>query len=104
MVSVDHFKQELTAQIGRASASGAKDVLINSLDLYGSILLDSYATESCCDAMQDAMKAGDILHIERTHSAGMTVRYLLPRESVALPAKQGKQYVTPPNTDQSRQN
>jgi len=28
MVSVDHFKQELTAQIGRASASGAKDVLI----------------------------------------------------------------------------
>jgi len=54
--------------------------------------------------MQDAMKAGDILHIERTHSAGMTVRYLLPRESVALPAKQGKQYVTPPNTDQSRQN
>jgi hypothetical protein len=90
--------------MGRASASGAKDVLINSLDLSGSILMGNSATESCCDAMQDAMKAGDILHIERTHSAGMTVRYLLSRESVALPPKQGKQYVTPPNTDQSRQN
>ena len=39
MVSIDHFKQELTAQMGRASASGAKDVLINSLDLSGSILM-----------------------------------------------------------------
>jgi hypothetical protein len=77
MVSIDHFKPELTAQMGRASASGAKDVLINSLDLSGSILRGNYATESCCDAMQDAMKAGDILHIERSHSAGMTVRYLL---------------------------
>jgi hypothetical protein len=26
--------------------------------------MGSYATESCCDAMQDAMKAGEILHIE----------------------------------------
>ena len=104
MISVNHFRQELTEQMGRASASGAKDVLINSLDLSGSILMGNSATESCCDAMQDAMKAGDILHIERTHSAGMTVRYLLSRESVALPPKQGKQYVTPPNTDQSRQN
>ena len=77
---------------------------INSLDLSGSILMGNYATESCFDAMQDAMNAGDILHIERSHSAGMTVRYLLPRESVALSPKQGKQYVTPPNTDQSRQN
>ena len=58
MVAIDHFKQELTAQRGRASASGAKDVLINSLDLSGSILMGSYETESCCDAMQDAMKAG----------------------------------------------
>jgi len=56
MVAIDHFKQELTAQMGRASASGAKDVLINSLDLSGSILMGSYETESCCDAMQDAMQ------------------------------------------------
>jgi len=67
----------------------AKDVLINSLDLSGSILMGSDATESCCDAMQDVMKAGHILHIARTHSAGMTVRFLLPRESVALHPNKG---------------
>ena len=104
MVSVDHFRQELTVQMDRASTSGAKDVLINSLDLCRSIPNGNYAKESCCNAMQDEMKAGDLLLIERTHSAGMTVRYLLPRESVALPPKQGKQYVTPPNNDQSRKN
>ena len=77
MVSIDQFGQELRAQIGRAATSGATDVLINSLDLCGSIR--NYAAESCCDAMQGEMKAGDVLLIERTHSAGMTVRYLLPR-------------------------
>ena len=79
MVSIDHFGQELRAQIGRAATSGATDVSINSLDLCGSIPNGSYAAESCCDAMQGEMKAGDVLLIERTHSAGMTVRYLLPR-------------------------
>jgi hypothetical protein len=79
MVSIDHFGQELKAQIGRAATSGATDVLINSLDLCGSIPEGNYAAKSCCDAMQDEMKAGDILLIERTHSAGMTVKYLLPR-------------------------
>ena len=79
MVSIDHFGQEMREQIGRAATSGATDVLINSLDLCGSIPQGNYAAESCCDAMQDEMKAGDVLLIERTHSAGMTVRYLLPR-------------------------
>jgi hypothetical protein len=79
MVSIDHFGQELRAQIGRAATSGTTDVLINSLDLCGSIPKGNYAAELCCDAMQGEMKAGDVLLIERTHSAGMTVRYLLPR-------------------------
>jgi hypothetical protein len=34
---------------------------------------------SCCDAMQEEMKPGDTLLVERDNSAGMTVRYLLPR-------------------------
>jgi hypothetical protein len=79
MVSIDHFGQELREQMGRAVMSGAKHVLINSLDLCSSIPKGGYATESCCDAMQDEMKPGDVLLIERTHSAAMTVRYLLPR-------------------------
>ena len=79
MTSINHFRQELTEQMGRASASGAKDVLINSLDLYASIPKGNYAADSCCNAMQDEMKAGDVLLIDRSHSAGMTVRYCLPR-------------------------
>jgi hypothetical protein len=79
MVSIDHFGQELREQMGRAVLSGAKDVLINSLDLCSSIPKGRHGTELCCDAMQDEMKPGDVLLIERTHSAGMTVRYLLPR-------------------------
>jgi hypothetical protein len=31
--------------------------------------------------MQDEMKAGDVLLIDRNHCAGMTVRYFLPRVS-----------------------
>ena len=79
MTSINHFRQELTEQMGRASASGAKDVLINSLDLCASIPKGNYAADSCCNAMQDEMKAGDVLLIDRNHSAGMTVRYFLPR-------------------------
>jgi hypothetical protein len=79
MTSIDHFRQELSAQMGRAFASGEKNVLINSLDLYASIRKGNYAADSCCNAMQDEMKAGDVLLIDRNHSAGMTVRYCLPR-------------------------
>jgi hypothetical protein len=61
MVSIDHFGQELREQMGRAVISGAKGVLINSLDMCSSIPKGGYATESCCDAMQDEMKPGDVL-------------------------------------------
>jgi hypothetical protein len=83
MVSIDHFRQELLAQMGRAAKGGLIDVLINSGELYRSLGGDPGSTHRmmprCCDAMQDEMKPGDILLIERTNGAGMTVRYLLPR-------------------------
>jgi hypothetical protein len=34
---------------------------------------------SCCDAMQDEIRLGDTLLLDRSSGAGMTVRYLLPR-------------------------
>ena len=80
MVSIDHFRQELIAQMDRATKSGAPDVLINALDLSDSISKGRYQTESCCAAMQEEIKSGDVLLIARTHSAGMTVRYRLPRK------------------------
>ena len=82
MVSTDHFRQGLLAQMRRASLNGRIDVLINSGELYrslGGYPGSSRGMPSCCDAMQDEMKPGDVLLLERTNGAGMTVRYLLPR-------------------------
>lgn len=82
MVSTDHFRQELLAQMKRAANGGRIDVLINSGELYrslGGYPGSMHGMPSCCDAMQAEMKPGDTLLVERTNGAGMTVRYLLPR-------------------------
>ena len=82
MVSTDHFRQELRAQMNRAAKGGLIDVLINSGELYrslGGYPGSMHGMPSCCDAMQAEMKPGDTVLIERANSAGMTVRYLLPR-------------------------
>ena len=82
MVSSDHFRQELLAQLARGANRGAIDMLINSGELYrslGGYPGSTHGMPSCCDAMQAEMKPGDILLVERASGAGMTVRYLLPR-------------------------
>jgi hypothetical protein len=82
LVSVDHFREGLVAQMGRASKGGRIDVLINCGELYrslGGYPGSTHGMPTCCDAMQAEMKPGDILLVERANGAGMTVRYLLPR-------------------------
>ena len=82
MVSTDHFRQELLAQMSRASKGGLIDVLINSRELYhslGGYPGSMHGMPSCCDAMQAEMKPGDTLVVERANDTGMTVRYRLPR-------------------------
>ena len=82
MVSTDHFRQELLAQLSRASNHGAVNILVNSVELYqslGGYPGSKHGMPQCCDAMQDEMKAGDLLLVERSSQAGMTVRYYLPR-------------------------
>jgi len=82
MVSVDYFRQELQAQMGRATKGGLLDLMISSGELYrslGGYPGSMHGMPLCCDAMQAEMKSGDILLVERTNGAGMTVRYLLPR-------------------------
>jgi hypothetical protein len=89
MVSTDHFRQELLAQLGRAATQGRIDILINSGELCRSIR-GSSGSASCCDAMQEEFKLGDTLLLDRTNGAGMTVRYLLPRTGgvqIRLPFK-----------------
>jgi hypothetical protein len=87
MVSTDHFRQGLLAQMDRASHGGLIDVLINSGELYrslGGYPGSAHGMPLCCDAMQAEMKPGDTLLLERTNGAGMTVRYLLPRADASL--------------------
>lgn len=79
MVSTDHFKYELLAQLGRAAHSGRIDVLINSDELCRSIPRGTAWSNACCDAMQEEFKPGDTMLLDRSSGAGMTVRYLLPR-------------------------
>ena len=55
------------------------DVLMNCEELCRSVLEGSAWSASCCDAMEAEVKLGDTLLVERTNSAEMTVRYLLPR-------------------------
>lgn len=82
MVTIDHFRQGLLAQMDRATLHGRIDVLINSAELYrslGGYPGSTHGMPFCCDAMEAEMKLGDILLVERASQAGMTVRYLLPR-------------------------
>jgi hypothetical protein len=79
MVSTDHFRQELRAQLGRAATLGHIDVLVNSGELSRTIPRGAYWPIPCCDAMQAEFQPGDTIVLDRTSGAGMTVRYLLPR-------------------------
>jgi hypothetical protein len=84
MVTVDHFRRELMAQIGRATIHGFLDILVNSGDLHrscGGYPGSAIGMPACCDAKQNEMQHGDILLLDRTNGAGMTVRYVLPRVS-----------------------
>jgi hypothetical protein len=82
MVSIDHFRQGLLAQMVRAAHGGLIDVLINSGELYrslGGYPGSPHGMPTCWDAMQAEMKLGDTMLLDRTSGVGMTVRYLLPR-------------------------
>jgi hypothetical protein len=58
MVSTDHLRQELVAQLGRAAQAGRINVLINSAELSRSIRATSSAPLAS-DAMQAEIRPGD---------------------------------------------
>jgi hypothetical protein len=79
MVSVDQYKQELRAQMERAVAHGALDILINAGELCGTLHGRVEPSDDCCKAMGEELKPGDVVLIEAAAGVGMTVRYRLPR-------------------------
>jgi hypothetical protein len=81
MVSIDHLRRELRAQLARASASGSRDTLIDAGELHrmlGGYPGSDHGMQRCREAMQAEMQSGDVL-IENDAS-DLTVRYQLPRE------------------------
>jgi hypothetical protein len=78
MVSTDHFRQELLAQMDRAATYGRIDILINSGELCRSVSRENHQATFSCDAMESEMKPGDTMLLDRFSGVGMTVRYLLP--------------------------
>ena len=82
MVSVDHFRRELLAQMNRAAKHGSIDIVITAGEFYrslGGYPGSIHGMPACCDAMRSEMKPGDILLVEQNSGPGMTVRYRLPR-------------------------
>jgi hypothetical protein len=80
MVSIDHIRQQLLVQLRHAATEGRIEILINSGELCRNVPGSCSWSASCCDAREEELKSGDTLVLDRTNGAGMTVRYLLPRD------------------------
>jgi hypothetical protein len=80
MVSTDHFRRELRAQLSRASASGSQETLVNAGELHrmlGGYPGSQHGLAGCREAMHAEMQPGDLV---LEHGADLTVRYQLPRK------------------------
>jgi hypothetical protein len=62
MVSVDHYKQELRAQMERSAAHGMPDILINAGELWRTLHGRIGPTDDCCEAMREESKPGEESH------------------------------------------
>jgi len=58
LISVDHFKYDLIAQLRSAAAQGATTIVINSTELCRSIRNAGYSTQACCEAMEAETRNG----------------------------------------------
>jgi hypothetical protein len=82
MALSDHYSQELSAQLGRATTRGMTHILVDARELHSSLgdcVNPHDQMASCRLAMRTEMKAGDVLLVAEDNAAGMTVRYALPR-------------------------
>lgn len=80
MVSSERFREELHAQMKRATARGQKHIVINALELHVAlgVFLRPYH-HTAAEVMDSERRSGDVVLVEKDNAAGLTVRYLLPR-------------------------
>ena len=87
MPTKSDFLAEIKAQLNRARENAKRSLEINAGDLHRTLggyppqNGASHQMPSCCDAMREAMKAGDdiIESPPKGRGASLTVRYKLPR-------------------------
>ena len=81
MVSTDHFRRELQAQLARASACGLADSIISAGMLHrmsGGYPGSQHGIQRCREAMRAEIQPGDVL-LAQDGVPDLTVRYQLPR-------------------------
>jgi hypothetical protein len=84
MPNKDEFREELHARFKRAMERGATEIEINSGELHralGGYPAQKHQMPTCCDAMQEEVRAGDrvVSSPPRGRGASLTIRYELPR-------------------------
>jgi len=79
MVSIDHFGYELRRQLHEAAAKSTGELLITSHDLCRSVRSGTAWLNTCCEAMEQEVRDGDVIVQDRS-GHGMAVRYQLPRQ------------------------
>ncbi|CAN0494334.1 unnamed protein product, partial [Phaeothamnion confervicola] len=73
MASYDHFQSELRAQMGRATALGAIDLLVTAGALFDSLpkgTRPDLGMGYCCDVIRDEVVIGDVVLIEHATGSG----------------------------------
>jgi hypothetical protein len=80
MVSSEHFRAELQAQMERAATRGQKHIVINALELHVALgLFPRPNHHTAADVMEYERRPGDVMLVEKSDRTGLTIRYLLPR-------------------------
>jgi hypothetical protein len=86
--NVDNFRNELAAQIDRATKQGRSHIEVNAGELHRKVggyppkTGDSHNMPSCCGAMRDEMVRGRAEIVHQTDSGNapsLTIRYEIPR-------------------------
>jgi hypothetical protein len=88
MPSVEDFRDELRAQIVRATKQQRHQIEINAGELHRLVggyppkTGEKHSMPSCCQAMRNEFDRGSAVIVHETksgHSASLTIRYNLPR-------------------------
>jgi hypothetical protein len=85
----EDFRNELNAQIRRATRQGRPHIEINAGELHrvvGGYPGESHRMPMCCQAMRDELRNGDaevVFETESGQAPALTIRYKLPRPGAA---------------------